>query len=143
MSESSEVPGGGNDITHSGDESSPDRTLLRTNVARALSTEGFGSVKVLSREAAERVFTSKRQEILQLLHNEDVSSKRDLARKLERDPGAVHRDLEELIEADLINIDTDGRADRPYLTHDTIVIEPLVAPEAAIPEAEYTVENEP
>lgn len=89
------------------------------------------------------MFTPKRQKILQLLTTEEVPSNRDLARKSDRDPGAVHRDLEEPMAADPINIDTDGRPDRPYVAHDTILVEPLIAPGSAIPDAGYTVENEP
>lgn len=126
------------------DESSPNRALLRTEVARALTSEGgFGSVKVLSREAAERVFTTKRQEILRVLDNHDVSSQRELAGMVNRDPGAVQRDLTELAEADLVTFTDSGRSKKPALVHDTIIIEPLVAPADIVPDVSYTVENEP
>lgn len=125
------------------DESSPERTLLRTSVARALTAEGFGSVKVLSHEAADRIFTPKRREILEILDEEDVTSQRELARRIGRDPGAVQRDLQELIQADLIDIEQDGRSKRPTLAHDTIIVEPLVAPDTVGADAQYTVENEP
>ena len=125
------------------DESSTERTLLRTSVARELSGDGFGSVKVLSHEAADRVFTAMRREIISLLNNREVSSQREIARLLDRDPGAVKRDLEQLAKADLLTIEQAGRSKRPTLKHDTIVVEPLAAPDSAIPEASYTVENEP
>jgi predicted transcriptional regulator len=124
------------------DESSTERALLRTHLARSLGEE-WGDTKVLSHEAAARVFTDKRHEILQALDSEPVASKRKLAERLGRDPGAVQRDLDHLIEADLVDIEQDGRSKRPVLAHDTILIEPLVAPDSVGPETSYSVENEP
>lgn len=92
---------------------------------------------------ADRVFTPKRREILQTLNHREVSSQRELARVLDRDPGAVQRDLTELVEADLVDIVEDGRSNRPRLAHDTIIAEPLVAPSEISSEASYTLENEP
>ncbi|GAA0539121.1 winged helix-turn-helix transcriptional regulator [Halorubrum ejinorense] len=130
---------------HSDNESSTERTLLRTSIARRLTGEDdeFGSVKVISHELADRVFTPKRREILQTLNQKEVSSQRELARILDRDPGAVQRDLTELINADLVDVVEEGRSKRPVLAHDTIIAEPLVAPSGIGTEASYTVENEP
>jgi len=129
---------------HSHKESSTERTLLRTSVARHLAADDdFGSVKVISHELADRVFTPKRREILQTLNHQDVSSQRELARILDRDPGAVQRDIAELINADLVDVVENGRSKKPVLAHDTIIAEPLVAPSAIGTEASYTVKNEP
>lgn len=130
---------------HSDNESSTERTLLRTSVARRLAAEDdeFGSIKVISHELTDRVFTPKRREILQTLNHNEVSSQRDLARLVDRDPGAVQRDLSELIKADLVEVVEEGRSKRPTLAHDTIIAEPLVAPSGIGSEASYTVENEP
>lgn len=130
---------------HSDNESSTERMLLRTNVARRLAAEDddFGSVKVISHELADRVFTPKRREILQTLNHREVSSQRELARILDRDPGAVQRDVTELINADLVDVVEQGRSKKPVLAHDTIIAEPLVAPSGLGTEATYTVENEP
>lgn len=124
-------------------ESSTRRTLLRTAVARSLMSDGFGSVQVISPEIASRVLTDKRREMINVLESTDISSQRELARKLDRDPGAVQRDLTELIEAGIVEVREEGRSKRPVLTHDTVIVEPLVAPDSAIPDATYTVENEP
>lgn len=124
-------------------ESSTRRALLRTAVARSLSNDGFGSVQVISPEMSSRVLTEKRREIIDVLDSTEISSQRDLARKLDRDPGAVQRDLTELIEAGIVEIHEEGRSKRPTLTHDTVVVEPLVAPDSALEDAEYTVQNEP
>jgi len=77
-------------------ESSVDRVLLRTEVARRLTADGneLGSVKVISHEMADRVFTPKRREILQTLNQREVSSQRELARVLDRDPGASSETLQ-------------------------------------------------
>jgi len=130
---------------HSDNESSTERMLLRTSVARRLAAEDddFGSVKVISHELADRVFTPKRREILQTLNHREVSSQRELARILDRDPGAVQRDVTELINADLVDVVEQGRSKKPVLAHDTIIAEPLVAPSGLGTEATYTVENEP
>ncbi|ERH13998.1 MAG: hypothetical protein J07HB67_00252 [halophilic archaeon J07HB67] len=125
------------------EESSPQRSLLRTEYARLHAAEGYGDVRVLSHEAAERVFTEKRREILRVLDNTAVESQRALARIVDRDPGAVQRDLQELAEFDLVAIESDGRANRPVLAHDTIVIEPLTAPDSVVPTASFSVEDEP
>ncbi|MEZ3115868.1 transcriptional regulator [Halobaculum sp. MBLA0147] len=125
------------------DESSTDRTLLRTEYARLLSAEGYGDVRVLSHEAAERVFTERRRELLRVLDEFDVSSQRELARLVDRDPGAVQRDLQTLIEFDLVSLADDGRANRPVLAYDTVVVEPLVAPDTVVPEASFTPDDEP
>ena len=124
-------------------ESSTRRTLLRTAVARSLTSDGFGSVHVISPEMASRVFTDKRREIINVLESTEISSQRELARKLDRDPGAVQRDLTELIETGIVEVQKEGRSKRPVLTHDTVIVEPIVAPDSAIPDATYTVENEP
>lgn len=124
-------------------ESSPDRTLLRTEYARLHAAEGYGDVRVLSHEAADRVFTEKRREIVRVLNETDVASQRELARIVDRDPGAVQRDLQRLAEFDLVTVERDGRANRPVLAHDTIVIEPLAAPDAVVPTASVTVGDEP
>ncbi len=131
--------------SHSDNESSTERMLLRTSVARRLAAEDddFGSVKVISHELADRVFTPKRREILQTLNHREVSSQRELARILDRDPGAVQRDVTELINADLVDVVEQGRSKKPVLAHDTIIAEPLVAPSGLGTEATYTVENEP
>jgi len=131
--------------THTADESSTERTLRRASVARKLTAgeNEFGSVKVISHELADRVFTPKRREILHALNETEVSSQRELARLLDRDPGAVQRDLTELINADLVEVVENGRSKQPVLTHETIIAEPVVAPTDLGSEASYTVDNEP
>lgn len=136
-------PGETDDEQPISEESSPRRSLLRTEYARLHAAEGYGDVRVLSHEAAERVLTEKCREILRVLNSTDVESQRALARIVDRDPGAVQRDLQKLAEFDLVSIESDGRANRPVLAYDTIVIEPLAAPDSVAPAASFTPEDEP
>lgn len=142
MTSSDDLPD--NSLRSNAAESDPERVMLRSRLARELTGEAsFGSVKVLSHELADRIFTEKRRELLRTIANQDVSSQRELARLLDRDAGAVQRDLAQLIRADLIDIEIDGQANRPVLSHDTILIEPLVAPDNLGDEASYAIDTEP
>ena len=94
-------------------------------MACALARGGMEGVQVLSLESAERVLTPKRRELIEVLRSEDVESVRDLARRVDRDKGQVSRDLGVLAEHGVISYEEDGRAKRPYLVQDHIVVEPL------------------
>lgn len=126
-------------------EDDPQRAMVSYRAADALSKAGFGEVKVLSHEAADRIFTEKRRELIRTIKNQDVASQRDLAKKVGRDPGAVQRDLQRLIEGDLVALEDAGRANKPVLKHDAIIVEPIVAPGDLLDDQDtsYTVENEP
>lgn len=126
-------------------EDDPQRVMVSYRVADTLSKAGFGDVKVLSHEAADRIFTEKRRELLQTIENQDVSSQRDLAKRVGRDPGAVQRDLQRLIEGDLVALEDAGRANKPALKHDAIIVEPIVVPDDLVDDQDpsYTVESEP
>ncbi|MHC3439573.1 HVO_A0114 family putative DNA-binding protein [Natrialbaceae archaeon A-gly3] len=94
-------------------------------MARALARGGMEGVQILSLESAEKVLTPKRQELIQMLREEEVESVRDLARRVERDKGQVSRDLGVLAEHSVIKYEESGRAKRPYLVQDHIVVEPF------------------
>ena len=83
-------------------------------------------VHVLSLEQAEVVLTPKRQQIVEALSEGEFKSVRALARELGRDKGQVSGDLKLLAEHAIVSFDTDGRAKRPYLTQDHVVVEPIV-----------------
>ena len=106
--------------------SEEERVERRAEMARALARGGMEGVQVLSLETAQRVLTPKRYEIIDVLSREDVASVRALARRLDRDKAQVSRDLQDLAEYGIIRYDTDGRAKRPRLTQEQVVIEPLV-----------------
>lgn len=112
----------------SGDgEAAEDRVLRRYDLADALADAGFGSVLVLSHESADRALTPTRRRIVETLADEDVRSQRHLADLLDRDPGNVTRDLDVLARENVVRFESDGRAKRPRLKYDTVVVEPLAA----------------
>lgn len=65
-------------------------------------------------------------ELIETIATADIESVRDLARQLDRDVGAVSRDLDLLYEAGVIEFVTDGRAKKPILAHDTVFVEPIL-----------------
>lgn len=96
-----------------------------TEYLKALTQAGVDDIVVLQRETAERVFTEKRSQLVERIAEDDVTSVRDLARKTERDVSIVSRDLEVLAEAEVVEFVEDGRAKRPVLAHENIVVEPI------------------
>lgn len=104
------------------------RVLVSTEVGRALSAAGFGDVHVLSHEAADRALTKNRRELISVITREPIESIRGLARRVGRDKGNVKRDLDVLVEENLVEFVTDGRSKRPAIKPDTIIQEPLVNP---------------
>ena len=102
-----------------------DRIERRSKMARALARGGMDSVQILSLESAERVLTPKRREIIEILRTEEVESVRGLARQLERDKGQVSRDLGVLAEHGVIQYEEDGRAKRPFLVQEHLIVEPV------------------
>lgn len=105
--------------------SDPERIERRAQMARALAMGGMDGVNVLSHESAERILTEKRRELIHVLRTEDVESVRDLARRVERDKGQVSRDLAILAEHAVVDFEKTGRAKRPYLQSDHLVVEPI------------------
>jgi predicted transcriptional regulator len=102
-----------------------ERRERRAEMARSLARGGMEGVQVLSFESAERVLTEKRREIIDALRTEDVESVRQLAELLDRDKAQVSRDLGVLAEHGVVQYEKDGRAKRPYLVQEHIVVEPL------------------
>jgi len=114
--------GEGDDVLAPDDEHRVER---RKQMARALARGGMNDVQVLSHESAARVLTPKRRELVEVLRGETVESVRDLARHVERDKGQVSRDLEILAEHGVVDFEEEGRAKRPYLQHEHVVVEPI------------------
>jgi predicted transcriptional regulator len=112
------------------DDRITERVLQQDEFASDLNARGYTDVLVLRRENGRDVLTDSRLAIIQHLdqHGEDIESVSDLARRLERDKGAVSKDLRLLSELDVIAYegDGDGEAKRPFLKHDHVVIEPVV-----------------
>lgn len=94
---------------------------------RAIAESGLEDVLLLEQATAERVLTDKRMQILRAIESGEVASVSELARQLDRDKSIVSRDLDILFEADVIDFESGaGRAKRPVLAHETVLIKPLV-----------------
>lgn len=93
---------------------------------RRLAEAGIDDTLILKRETAEQVITEKRMELIEELATDEVESVRDIARRVDRDVSIVSRDLDILFEAGVIDFEEDGRAKRPVLTHENILVQPLV-----------------
>ncbi|MFC4986309.1 ArsR family transcriptional regulator [Saliphagus infecundisoli] len=107
-----------------------DRTYEQDEFATDLNAREYTDVLVLRRENGRDVLTESRLGLLQYLdqHGENIASVSDLARRLDRDKGAVSQDLRCLAELDSIEYhgEGDGEAKRPVLKHNHVVIEPVV-----------------
>lgn len=117
----------------SGDELSDridERILQQDKFASDLTTQGYTDVLILRRENGRDALTEGRLEMIGHLdrHGDEVESVSGLARRLDRDKGAVSKDLHRLSELDIIEYegDGDGEAKRPVLKHEHVVIEPVV-----------------
>lgn len=80
---------------------------------------------VLSRESASEILTDPRLELIDRLRSGPVDSVRELAAELDRDKAGVSRDLARLAALDVVEYDAVGRAKRPRLKHETVLVEPL------------------
>lgn len=107
-----------------------ERIIQQDEFATDLNARGYADVLVLRRENGRDVLTDGRLAIVQYLdqHGGEVESVSDLARRLDRDKGAVSKDLRRLAELDVIGYEGegDGEAKRPALKHEHVVIEPVV-----------------
>jgi len=106
------------------------RILQQDEFASALAAQGYTDVLILRRENGRDVLTEGRLELVRHLeqYGDDIESVSDLARRLDRDKGAVSKDLHRLAALDIVEYegDGDGEAKRPMLKHEHVVIEPVV-----------------
>lgn len=98
----------------------------KAEFARRLAAAGYDDFLVLEREAAESVLTERRSELLETVASEDAESITALAKRLDRDVAAVHRDLDVLFEYSLIEYDEESARKRPRLKHEHVFVEPLL-----------------
>lgn len=108
--------------------------MLRHRVGRTLANAGFGDTMVLSREQIDEALAPARREVLNELVHGPPESIRELARTLDRGAGNVKNDLDVLARHNLVGFEREGQRKRPYLEHDTVVVEPVVA--SSVPVAE-------
>jgi predicted transcriptional regulator len=112
------------------DDRIAERILRQDEFAADLNAQGYTDVLILRRENGRDVLTESRLNLIGYLERrgDEVESVRDLARRLDRDKGAVSKDLHRLAELDVIEYEGsgDGKAKRPVLKHGHVVIEPVV-----------------
>lgn len=123
-------PSSNADTADESDDRIAGRILRQDEFAGNLNAQGYTDVLVLRRENGRDVLTESRLELVGYLdrHGDQIESVRDLARKLDRDKGAVSKDLRRLAELDIVEYEGegDGEAKRPGLKHEHVVIEPVV-----------------
>lgn len=93
---------------------------------RRLSRAGFDDVLLLDHEAAQRVLTEKRRELLERIDEGDVESVRGLADDLDRDKASVSRDLDKLFEYGLVEYDHEAGCKIPKPKHETVFVKPIL-----------------
>ena len=99
----------------------------RATLARTLALAGIKDVLVIDRGSAVKVLTERRQELLQEIRDGDVDSVRGLARALDRDVAAVSRDVDLLLENDVLEYETEGKRRIPRLKHTAVIPEPIIS----------------
>jgi len=107
------------------------QTEQRTTLARVLAQAGLTDVLVTDRAFARRLLTENRQDLLQEIRDGDVDSVRGLARALDRDEAAVSRDVDLLLENDVLEYETRGQRKMPRLKHNAVISEPIISKDGA------------
>jgi predicted transcriptional regulator len=103
-----------------------DTTGRKTEFARRLATAGYEDFLVLERDTADRVLTDGRLALVDTIEEESPDSITELASALDRDVGAVHRDLDLLVEHGVVTYEADGGRKAPRLKHAHVFVEPVV-----------------
>lgn len=81
---------------------------------------------VLDLDAATRVLTEKRRELLERIDEGDVESVRSPANDLGRDKASVSRDLDLLFEHDIVEYERAGARKIPEPKHETVLVKPIL-----------------
>jgi predicted transcriptional regulator len=119
-------------LAETGNVAHPKRVQVRLETAKALSDAGFGDVLILAHESVREVFTPKRREIMEVLATEDVTSVRDLADRLDRNPGNISRELDVLVRNNVVGYNEEGKVKRPTLEYETVIGEPFITSEPSL-----------
>lgn len=102
-----------------------DRLRERAKFSETLSQNGYHDVLVLAREHV-RELDERHVDILEHLEDHAPASVRQLAADLDEDKGTISRHLTVLAQLDAVELVPEGRAKRPVLKHEHVVLEPLV-----------------
>ncbi len=90
------------------------------------SRAGYDDVLYTDADAARRILTEKRIEIIETLAEEEVESIRDLARRLDRHVSTVKADLDVLSEEQVIEYEQQGTRKVPLLKHPNVIVKPIL-----------------
>ena len=87
------------------DDRIAERLLQQEEFATDLNARGYTDVLVLRRENGRDVLTDSRLELIEHLerHGDEIGSVSHLARVLDRDKGAVSKDLRRMAELDIMS----------------------------------------
>lgn len=100
------------------------RLERRSQFSAVLARNGYESALVLARDHVADL-DGRHLEILDHLRENSPTSVRALARGLDEDKGQISRALGDLAELDAVELVEEGRAKRPVLAHEHVVIEPI------------------
>lgn len=97
----------------------------KAKFAMRLTEAGYDDFLILDKEGAEEILTEKRQELLELIGEEEPESVTELAELADRDVSIVHRDLDLLFEHSLVEYEEEDGKKRPKLKHSHVFVEPI------------------
>lgn len=95
------------------------------DLSRTLAEQGYEDVLFIDLEDARKVITEKRLEIIETIQNQEISSIRDLARKLDRKENVVYADLQLLFEEGVVDFEQEANRKIPVLRHENIFVRPI------------------
>jgi predicted transcriptional regulator len=90
------------------------------------SRAGYDDVLYTDADAARRILTEKRIQIIETLTEEEVESIRDLARRLDRHVSTVKEDLDVLSQEQVVEYEQQGQRKVPTLKHPNVIVKPIL-----------------
>lgn len=98
----------------------------KMQLAKDLAEQGYEDVLMLNIETAQKVFTEKRMELIEIIKEGEIESVRELSRKVDRDVSGVSKDLKLLSESSIVTF-KNGEGDRkkPKMIHENVFVEPI------------------
>ncbi|MBY6294008.1 hypothetical protein GLU60_01310 [Nanohaloarchaea archaeon H01] len=92
---------------------------------KTLEEEKDVSTHVIPSNLARKILTEKRMELIKTIREEEISSQRDLSRKVDRNIKSVSTDLEILWKHGVINYRKEENRKIPEISADKIIVEPF------------------
>lgn len=107
-------------------EGEPESTTELQRYMAETSRAGYDDALYTDADAARRILTERRVEIIETLASEDVESMRDLARRLDRHVSTVKEDLDVLSREQVIEYEQRGQRKVPTLKHPNVFVKPIL-----------------